>query len=144
MTEAASRRDFTINAMSYSPEFGAVVDPFGGAKDLKAGTLRHVSDAFAEDPLRVLRGFQFAGRFDMRLDERTASLCKELRPRYDELAVERVREEWSKFFTKSRDHSAGVQALIVAGWDDTVPGLRDALRVNGAVSYTHLTLPTID
>lgn len=137
VTEAASRRDFTINAMSYSPEFGAVVDPFGGAKDLKTGTLRHVSDAFAEDPLRVLRGFQFAGRFDMVLDPRTASLCKELRPRYDELAVERVREEWSKFFTKSRDHSAGVQALIVAGWDDTVPGLRDALRVNGVMSQLH-------
>lgn len=127
VTEAASRRDFTINAMSYAPEFGAVIDPFGGAADVKKGVLRHVSDAFAEDPLRVLRGFQFAGRFDMALDPRTASLCKELRPRYDELAVERVREEWAKFFTKSRDHAAGVKALVDAGWDDAIPGLRGAL-----------------
>lgn len=128
VTEAAARRDFTINAMSYSPELGAVVDPFGGAADLESRTLRHVSDAFAEDPLRVLRGFQFAGRFDMALDPCTASLCKELRPRYEELAVERVREEWAKFYTKSQDHAAGVRALVDAGWDDTVPGLRDALR----------------
>jgi len=129
VTEAAARRDFTINAMSYSPELGAVVDPFGGAKDLKGGVLRHVSDAFAEDPLRVLRGFQFAGRFDMELDPRTASLCKELRPRYEELAVERVRDEWAKFYTKSQNHAAGVKALVAAGWDDVTPGLRDALRV---------------
>lgn len=134
VTEAAARRDFTINAMSYSPELGAVVDPFGGAKDLKGGVLRHVSDAFAEDPLRVLRGFQFAGRFDMELDPRTASLCKELRPRYEELAVERVRDEWAKFYTKSQNHAAGVKALVAAGWDDVTPGLRDALQVPAALT----------
>ena len=134
VTEAAARRDFTINAMSYSPELGAVVDPFGGAKDLKGGVLRHVSDAFAEDPLRVLRGFQFAGRFDMELDPRTASLCKELRPRYEELAVERVRDEWAKFYTKSQNHAAGVKALVAAGWDDVTPGLRDALQVTAVLT----------
>lgn len=133
VTEAASRRDFTINAMSYSPELGAVVDPFDGAKDLKGGVLRHVSEAFAEDPLRVLRGFQFAGRFDMELDPRTASLCRELRPRYEELAVERVREEWAKFYAKSQNHAAGVKALVDAGWDDVTPGLRDALRVSSVI-----------
>ncbi len=135
VTEAAARRDFTINAMSYAPEYGAVVDPFGGADDLKRGVLRHVSDAFAEDPLRVLRGFQFAGRFDMTLDPRTASLCKQLRPRYEELAVERVREEWAKFYTKSRDHAAGVRALVEAGWDDTVPCLREALKVPSVLEH---------
>lgn len=137
VTEAAARRDFTINALSYAPEFGAVIDPFNGTKDLKNGTLRHVSEAFSEDPLRVLRGFQFAGRFDMTLDPRTASLCRELRPRFEELAVERVREEWAKFYTKSRDHAAGVRALQAAGWDDIAPGLRDALRVPSVLPSLH-------
>src|SRR3954453_2408316 len=57
------RRDLTINAMARSAE-GALIDPYGGAEDLARGVLRHVSDAFAEDPLRVLRVARFAARFD--------------------------------------------------------------------------------
>ncbi|MEK6551741.1 MAG: multifunctional CCA tRNA nucleotidyl transferase/2'3'-cyclic phosphodiesterase/2'nucleotidase/phosphatase, partial [Pseudomonadota bacterium] len=53
------RRDLTINAMA-EDEAGKLIDPFGGAADLKAGILRHVSDAFVEDPLRVLRVARFA------------------------------------------------------------------------------------
>ncbi|OGI39787.1 MAG: multifunctional CCA tRNA nucleotidyl transferase/2'3'-cyclic phosphodiesterase/2'nucleotidase/phosphatase [Candidatus Muproteobacteria bacterium RBG_16_62_13] len=56
------RRDLTINAMA-EDEQGNLVDPYGGAADLKAGILRHVSEAFAEDPLRVLRVARFAARF---------------------------------------------------------------------------------
>ena len=63
-TEAARRRDFTINAMMQDVLTGEILDPFGGRADLKAGILRHVDDAsFAEDPLRVLRCAQFAARF---------------------------------------------------------------------------------
>jgi tRNA nucleotidyltransferase (CCA-adding enzyme) len=57
------RRDLTINAMARAPD-GTLVDPYGGAADLRAGILRHVSEAFAEDPLRVLRVARFAARFD--------------------------------------------------------------------------------
>src|SRR5512142_3165927 len=57
------RRDLTINAMARD-ERGALVDPYGGASDLAAGVLRHVSAAFCEDPLRVLRVARFAARFD--------------------------------------------------------------------------------
>ncbi|MBS0226103.1 MAG: multifunctional CCA addition/repair protein [Proteobacteria bacterium] len=56
------RRDFTINAIAQA-EDGTLVDPFGGVTDLKARTLRHVSAAFAEDPLRVLRAARFMARF---------------------------------------------------------------------------------
>lgn len=56
------RRDLSINAMA-EDEQGNLVDPYGGAADLKAGILRHVSEAFAEDPLRVLRVARFAARF---------------------------------------------------------------------------------
>jgi tRNA nucleotidyltransferase (CCA-adding enzyme) len=58
-----ARRDLTINAMALDPESGALIDPFGGAADLRAGVLRHVSDAFAEDPVRLLRVARFAARW---------------------------------------------------------------------------------
>ncbi len=55
------RRDLTINAMARSPQ-GELIDPFGGARDLHEGVLRHVSPAFVEDPLRLLRTARFAAR----------------------------------------------------------------------------------
>ena len=56
------RRDLTINAMAEDDE-GGLVDPFGGARDIEARLLRHVSPAFAEDPVRVLRVARFAARY---------------------------------------------------------------------------------
>ena len=56
------RRDLTINAMARAPD-GALVDPFGGRRDLEAHVLRHVSEAFVEDPVRMLRVARFAARF---------------------------------------------------------------------------------
>ena len=56
------RRDLTINAMARTPG-GEIIDPFNGKRDLKARILRHVSPAFAEDPLRVLRVARFAARY---------------------------------------------------------------------------------
>ncbi len=57
------RRDLTNNAMALDPDSGALIDPFGGAADLRAGVLRHVSEAFAEDPVRLLRVARFAARW---------------------------------------------------------------------------------
>lgn len=57
------RRDLTINAIARDPDSGALIDPFGGRKDLAARVLRHVSPAFIEDPVRVLRAARFAARF---------------------------------------------------------------------------------
>jgi tRNA nucleotidyltransferase (CCA-adding enzyme) len=57
-----ARRDLTINAMARDAD-GRLIDPFGGERDLRAGVLRHVSDAFAEDPVRLLRLARFAARF---------------------------------------------------------------------------------
>ncbi|MHB9796587.1 multifunctional CCA addition/repair protein [Pseudomonas sp. MT3] len=62
LEEDLIRRDLTINAMAEDPQ-GSVVDPYGGQKDLDARLLRHVSPAFAEDPLRVLRVARFAARY---------------------------------------------------------------------------------
>ncbi|MDA0705242.1 MAG: multifunctional CCA addition/repair protein [Proteobacteria bacterium] len=60
--EDLSRRDLTINAMAQDAD-GKLIDPFGGAEDIKRRVLRHVSDAFAEDPVRILRTAKFAARF---------------------------------------------------------------------------------
>lgn len=69
------RRDLTINAMALAPD-GSVIDPYGGQEDLAQGVLRHVDDeAFAEDPLRVLRVARFHARYGFQLDPRTVELA---------------------------------------------------------------------
>jgi tRNA nucleotidyltransferase/poly(A) polymerase len=143
VTDAAERRDYTINAILYDPKHQVIVDPFGGTDDLKAGVLRHVSDKFAEDPLRVLRGVQMAGRFGMEMHPDTAAVCRDLRPAFDELATERVQEEWSKLYTKSTRPDLAVKALQDAGWDDTLPGLQTALT-NPDVVGSLTRLPEVD
>lgn len=126
--EAAERRDFTINSMSYDPRLGVLVDPYEGAEDLKNRTLRAVSEKFAEDPLRVLRGVQFAGRFGMTMDPDTVKMCRNLRSQYETLAKERVAEEWMKLYTKGTNAHAALTVLRDTGWDDTLPGLKEAVR----------------
>lgn len=118
--EAASRRDFTFNALSLSLE-GKLLDYYDGAKDLKEKRLRHISDKFAEDPLRVLRGFQFASRFDLKIDRSTADLCKRLKNEYQTLAKERVWGEWEKWATKGTKPSAGLEVLRETGWIEFYP-----------------------
>ena len=69
---AARRRDFTVNALMMDVLTGEIVDPYGRQEDLKAGVLRHVCDeTFPEDPLRVLRGAQFAARFGFNMAPET-------------------------------------------------------------------------
>src|SRR5256885_16107812 len=63
LEEDLRRRDLTINAMAKAAD-GTLIDPFNGRKDLATGVLRHVSEAFAEDPVRILRVARFAARFN--------------------------------------------------------------------------------
>ncbi len=98
--KAAQRRDFTINAMMQDVLTGEVVDPFGGQEDLQKGLIRHVCDAsFGEDPLRVLRGAQFAARFGFRIADETIAICKEMD--LSALAGERIMEELNKALLKA-------------------------------------------
>lgn len=114
--EAAARRDFTINAIAYDPFTLRLIDPHNGVRDLRAGILRHTSPAFVEDPLRVLRAFQLAARFDLRLAPETAALCQSIQATGAELAVERVWGEWAKWAEKSTKPSRGLQVLKETGW----------------------------
>lgn len=113
---ACARRDFTINAILYDPIGERLVDHFDGAGDLQRRVLRHTSEAFAEDPLRVLRGFQFAARFDLTLAPDTAALCSRISDTFAELARERVWGEWDKFATRAEYPSRGLAALRASGW----------------------------
>ncbi len=114
--EAAARRDFTINAIALDPFSGALIDPHGGQADLRARVLRHTSAAFNEDPLRVLRAFQLAARFDLTLAPETAALCRSIADNYAELPVERVWGEWEKWAMKSSKPSRGLAVLEESGW----------------------------
>ncbi|MEM6797360.1 MAG: HD domain-containing protein [Acidobacteriota bacterium] len=122
LSEAASRRDFTINALAFDPESGELLDPAGGARDLEERRLRHVSEKFAEDPLRVLRGMQMAARFELRADPGTVALCRSMEP--EGLAPERIFEEWRKLVLKGRRPSLGLKFLRDSGWIDQFPELR--------------------
>lgn len=126
--EAAERRDFTFNAVMYDHENKIIVDPTRGKQDLENKTMRHVSEKFAEDPLRVLRGFQFAGRFELDMAPETVELCKKLKTEYKHLSTERVQEEWGKFFTKSVNAEKAIKVLQQTGWDDTEPGLKESIK----------------
>ncbi len=114
--EAAARRDFTINSIAYDPFTGEVIDPHRGADDLKARVLRHTSAAFAEDPLRVLRAFQFAARLDFELAPETAALARTIADSFAELPVERIWGEWAKWATRSVRPSRGLDVLEQTGW----------------------------
>ena len=97
LEEDLRRRDLTINAMARADD-GTLIDPFGGAKDLRAGILRHVSEAFAEDPVRILRVARFAARFDFAVSPETLLLMKNMvaSGEADALVPERVWQEFAK------------------------------------------------
>lgn len=113
--EAASRRDITINAMGVDLSTGELLDPWGGAADLRAGIIRHVSDAFDEDPLRVLRVCQFAARYGFAIAPETLEKCLHLQNELATLSSERIFEEFKKLLLKSTRPSLGILALKATG-----------------------------
>jgi len=92
-----ARRDLTINALARD-EAGQLVDPFGGAADLERGLLRHVSPAFVEDPVRILRVARFAARFGFAVAPETMALMRSMveNGEADALVPERVWQEFSR------------------------------------------------
>jgi tRNA nucleotidyltransferase (CCA-adding enzyme) len=122
--QAAARRDFTINSLMFDPRTGEMLDFFGGAADLRAGILRHTSPAFVEDPLRVLRGMQLAGRFNLQPAPETVALCRQIKDGFRDLAGQRVRDEWFKWAEKSAAPSAGLKFLAATGWVEHFPEIQ--------------------
>lgn len=99
------RRDLTINAIAYDTSLQMHVDPYGGKKDLQNKVLRHVSDAFKEDPLRILRLARFAARYsDFKVHPDTDLMVRDmvLRGEINTLTKERVYVEFEKAFSEEK------------------------------------------
>jgi tRNA nucleotidyltransferase (CCA-adding enzyme) len=103
LEEDLRRRDLTINAMAEDPE-GHLIDPFGGQRDLESGILRHVSPAFSEDPVRILRVARFAARFGFQVAAETLSLMQQMvrSGEVDALVPERIWAEFEKALGEER------------------------------------------
>ena len=97
LEEDLARRDLTINAIAQA-EDGSLIDPYNGQHDLKSKILRHVSPAFVEDPVRVLRIARFAARFNFTIADETLALIKQMieAKELDHLVPERVWQEVEK------------------------------------------------
>lgn len=113
---AASRRDFTFNAISQNCITGEIYDPFNGGQDLMNKILRHTSAAFSEDPLRVLRGMQFCARFGLEAEGSTILLCQNIKHSFQELPKERIWGEFQKLFLKGKKPSLGMEFLKATKW----------------------------
>lgn len=108
--KAAERRDFTINALMKDTQTGKILDFFGGMKDLEYGIIRHCTEKFAEDSLRVFRAAQFASRFGFEIAPETIEIAKTLD--CTALPMERILEETKKAITKSETPSVYFKNLI--------------------------------
>lgn len=96
--KASMRRDFTINALMMDTQTGIILDFHKGMEDLENKVIRHTSDKFSEDALRVYRAAQFASRFGFTIAPETLELCKKIDVTH--LPQERIQEETYKAFTK--------------------------------------------
>ena len=101
LSEDLARRDFTVNAMAYSPE-GGLVDLYGGREDLGAGILRAVGEParrFTEDALRILRGFRFSAQLDFTIEPQTLTAMRDTREGLCRISAERILAEISRLLT---------------------------------------------
>lgn len=147
VTEAARRRDLTINAIAWDPLTDTYEDPFGGREDLARRVLRAVdARTFGEDPLRALRAAQFAARFGFDVDPALEALCAEM-PLH-ELPAERIRGEVEKMLLKGRflahgwdlARRTGQWAKVLPEWDAVPPDLDRVARVPVADPNRRLAL----
>jgi tRNA nucleotidyltransferase (CCA-adding enzyme) len=146
-----ARRDLTMNAIAKDAD-GRLIDPHRGADDLKAGVLRHVSPAFAEDPVRILRVARFAARFGFRIAPETLELMRKMAEsgEADALVPERVWQELARGLMEARPSRmfevlrecaalAHVTPEVDALWDDPET-LATALRALDAAAQAGASL----
>lgn len=99
-----SRRDLTINSMAMDLETNELIDLFGGQEDLNRGILKHTSEAFREDPIRVLRIARFAARYSFSIHEDTKTLMAKVAPELDTVPPERIWTEFQKGLMEKCPH----------------------------------------
>lgn len=116
LEEDLSRRDLTMNSIAYDEETKKFIDPFGGMKDIEDKTIRHVGDAFSEDPLRVMRVARFVARYNFKIAPETFNLCEKVMQSedFDRLSTERIWVEFEKIVSEPYAEK-GLQCLIDFG-----------------------------
>lgn len=124
LEEDLRRRDLTINAMAQDQD-GSIVDPFGGQNDLQLGRLRHVSEAFAEDPVRILRIARYAaryGKWGFRVAHGTNKLMRQMveNGEVDALVPERVWQELQRTLAEEDTPSRFLEVLRGCGALDRI------------------------
>lgn len=120
------RRDLTMNAIAYDPVTKEVVDPYNGREDIKNRVIRHVSDAFAEDPVRVLRVARFAARYGFAVHDSTKALMEKMAKNGDlkHLQRERVMQEMVKCVTEGSNAFIFIRTLRNCGaWAEIFPSI---------------------
>ena len=135
---ATKRRDFTVNAMGWDILEKKLLDPYGGVKDIKSKTLQIVDKAsFIEDPLRVYRAVQFGARFEFTLSKDTFTLCKQLTNNgsLEELAKERIWEEFKKFLLKANRPSIALELMRELEILNYFPELKALIGVKQEAKY---------
>lgn len=132
---AAERRDFTINAIYYDLRVNDYIFPARGRNDLAAGIIRHTSDKFSEDPLRVLRAFQFSSRLGFQVAQETIELCRSIKDQFSTLSTDRVWIEWEKWANKSKRPELGIQFLIDCEWIEHFPLLHKLIGIKQSPVY---------
>jgi tRNA nucleotidyltransferase (CCA-adding enzyme) len=151
LEEDLRRRDLTINAMARDPA-GGIVDPFGGRRDLKLKILRHVSAAFAEDPVRILRVARFAARFGFKVAPETMKLMRSMvkAGEADFLVPERVWQEFSKGLAEEHPQAmfevlrqAGLQGRWLPRLPLRLPVLKGPVPVRFATLGALLSTPQV-
>lgn len=96
LEEDLIRRDLTMNSMAMDLDTGEIIDPHGGQQDIALKIVRHTSEAFAEDPVRVLRAARLAARYSFSIDQTTTQLMRQVAVELEHVASERVVAEFSK------------------------------------------------
>lgn len=115
------RRDFTVNSMAVNVMNGDLLDPFHGMGDLRKKVMRATDPrAFIEDPLRILRGIQFAARFGFDIEPETMKLMKENSHLIKEVSGERIHDEFMKILNKGGDTQRAVDLLHQTGADEAL------------------------
>ncbi|WP_409409697.1 CCA tRNA nucleotidyltransferase [Acidithiobacillus ferriphilus] len=122
---AAQRRDFSVNALAWDWQAQRLLDHVGGVADIHARRLRVVAtDTFGEDPLRVFRAARLAGQLGFSIEARSATLCRQLAPRLQEIPQERIRKEWEALLLRGQYLVRAWDSLVLTGAITRFPELR--------------------
>jgi poly(A) polymerase len=139
LDEDLRRRDFAVNAMAVSVPDNAFHDPFGGAADLRAKTLRtpgRPEDSFSDDPLRMMRAARFVAQLGFDVDHGVSAAMAAMADRILKISAERVRDELSKLML-SPDPRRGLALLVDTGLADRVLPELPKLRLETDEHFRH-------